>query len=342
MGSGLTMLLSPGSGPSNQMDPDPTPCLDTANQMKTFSTSLFSLMTLLSASLLASDSSPNSYPRWEGGRSTNLQDPRWAIRRSRDKEDPYWTHKIEIEFYGKIVDENNRPIEGASLKFSVSDLSADGATKLARQSNANGLVSLTGVLGSGLTAAAEKPGYYASHLNPVSFYYSKFWEEDFYQPSASAPVIFHLHKKGEAEPQWHREQEVSFSSGKTEVQLPTGRQVRFELLKNRRGAGQANPAEWSLNVGVADGGTQVTAEEYPFAAPSAGYQASLTLDEHTSKPAGWQPYEGGVLYIKTGGTYGRMKIEMIPGKDWMRVETWINPSGSQNLEFDPAKQSSGI
>ena len=47
--------------------------------------------------------------------------------------------KIDIEFYGKVVDENNQPVSGATVKFSKVDLSEAGTTQLQTQSDINGL-----------------------------------------------------------------------------------------------------------------------------------------------------------------------------------------------------------
>jgi hypothetical protein len=274
-------------------------------------------------------------PAMGGGRSTELSDPRWKILNQRDKTDPGWRGKVEIEFYGKVVDEKNLPVAGAMIKLSRGDLSPAGTTQVGVQSDADGLFSLTGVVGRGLNVSVEKMGYYTSKLNRYSYEYAEFSDRNFHQPEPSNPVIFHLRKKQGADALFYREQEFKVTVGAiNEVTLDTGAKLQIELLANPR----PRQGPWAMRVTVLSGGLQSAAEEFPFLAPTDDYQSSLTLDDDTPKPPGWaEIYEGGAFYLKSRSNYGRLEIQMISGRDWMRIKTWLNPSGSRNLEFDPAK-----
>jgi len=276
-----------------------------------------------------------SYPRWEGGRSTELNDPRWITLNQRDKVDPAWRGKVEIEFYGRVVDENDAPVADATIKISRGDLSPEGTSQVRLQSDSTGLFSLTGVVGRGLVVSVEKAGYYTSKLNRYGYEYAEFSDKNFHQPDPDAPVLFRLRKKQEADPLLYREQEIKIAVGAvSEITLDSGMTLQLEPLTNPRP--QQGP--WSMRVRVVDGGMQVTADDFPFTAPLDGYQSTVTLDANTSKPPMWtELYEGGVFFMKSGSKYGRLEIQMISGRDWMRIKSWINPHGSRNLEFDPAK-----
>jgi hypothetical protein len=50
-----------------------------------------------------------SYHRWTG---KDPEEVKWKAVDARDAADPGWRGKMEIEFYGKILDENNNPVEG--------------------------------------------------------------------------------------------------------------------------------------------------------------------------------------------------------------------------------------
>lgn len=275
------------------------------------------------------------YPRWEGGRATDLSDPRWKIIHEREKSDRGWQGRMPIDFFGKVIDLEGRPVESATINFSWTDLSRAGSSRSIEKSDVNGLFSLRNAQGKNLGVEVAKEGYYTAKQDRYSFEYAAFYEESFHQPDANDPVIFRLRKKQAAESLAFHQQEVKISIGSTsEVALGTGAKLQIDLITNP----QPKQGPWSMRVSVLNGGLQPTIEEFPFSAPPDKYQSSLVSDDNTPKPPTWESlYQGGSFYLKAGSNYGRIEIQMIPGKDWMRIKSWMNPSGSQNLEFDPAK-----
>ena len=165
--------------------------------------------------------------------------------------------------------------------------------------------------------------------------YAEFSDENFYQPDPNNPVLFHLRKKQDSDSLIYRERELKVTMGAVnDIMLDTGGKLQIELLANPR----PQQGSWSMRASVVNGGIQVVAEEFPFLAPTDNYQSSLVLDNATPKPPRWtEIYEGGIFYLKAGSIFGRIEIQMISGKDRMRIKSWLNPSGSRNLEFDPAK-----
>lgn len=269
----------------------------------------------------------------------NLEDPRWKVRLERQKNDPLWQGKMAIEFYGKVVDEKDQPIAGAKIELSWTDLSPAGSTQKVIISDANGLFSIAGIKGKGLSAMPAKEGYEISRTqNHFGFEYASFADEQYYEPDRSNPVLFHLHKKGNAEPLKFREKEFKISVGRPlTIPIEGATQLQFTLLSNvhpKRG-------KWEAEVMVQNGGIIPATEEFIVEAPTDGYEPKMTIGSQTPKPPTWQLYQGGSFYLKMSENYGRMDIEMIPGKDWFRVKTWINPKpGSRNVEYDPKKQAS--
>ena len=313
---------------------------------------LLGLTGLCAFALLATASSsvlPSSYPRWEGGRSTGLGDPRWKIVNEREKLDRGWRGKIEIEFYGKVIDEKNQPVEGALIRFSIGDLSAAGTTQSERRSDAQGFVSLTGALGRGMSAIAEKTGYYNSRLNRANFEYAQFSDEYFYQPDAANPVVFHLLKKGQAEPLVYRQtlyglkidgtpQFLDLRSGKK----TTGGDPRGDLALSlsRRTAADPNKFDWTLTLSaVGAAGLLESKEEFMFLAPETKYEQSISIQQK----AGSSDYESQTrrnYYVRLadGRTFARINTDIRPSYNdggAIDVVLFLNPSGSRNLEFDP-------
>jgi hypothetical protein len=49
-------------------------------------------------------------------------------------------------------------------------------------------------------------------------------------------------------------------------------------------------------------------------------------------------YEGGRFYLKTKDGYALIELRMVPGGQYFRLQSYLNPTGSRNLEYDPAKE----
>jgi hypothetical protein len=274
-----------------------------------------------------------TYPRWDGGRSTSLNDPRWKILNKRDDTDPWWRGKIPIEFYGRVIDDYSNAVAGASASFSWVDLSPAGTSQRVVQSDAQGNFSITGIKGVSMLVNVSKDGYLvANSKNHNAFDFASFSSENFYQPDAAHPVIFHLRKKGITEPLVHNAYKIIVSLGKTAVvKLNNGQTtINFTLLSNdwhREG-------KWELQVSLQNGGIIPTAEEFITQAPAEGYQLSFTLDKKTPKSPKWPSGQGGFFYLQSGQNYGRIDIRMIPGLKTVYLDVWINPKpGSRNIEL---------
>lgn len=276
------------------------------------------------------------YPQMAGGKCEGVNDPRWAKTKILDKIDPSWQGRVRIKFYGKIIDQNNKPIEGAEASFTWTDLSPNGASSAKSISDANGQFKLENVRGKNLGVHVSKEGYLPLVENRSRFEYAGFWEDTFHEPDPNKPVIFKLRKKGKAEPLLHREGEFTVSLGQRgTLNLDGHTQLGVTLTSN----GEIREKNWSAQLDMTGGGIQASADEFPFEAPVDGYKSQLIIDLTTPKPSNWNSgYAGGLFYFKTtDGKYGRLELRTIPGKTFMRYLYYINPSGSRNLEFDPAK-----
>jgi hypothetical protein len=115
-----------------------------------------------------------------------------------------------IDFWGKVVDEDGRPIPGVTVTFTIDDFSSafqDDKPQTTALSDANGLFSLTGKKGVGLQVSVSKSGYYSTgdrsgadlnYLSKASENRTSFFrggtKEPF--PTRSQPTIFVLAKRG--------------------------------------------------------------------------------------------------------------------------------------------------
>src|SRR6185369_2371320 len=188
-----------------------------------------------------------------------------------------------INFFGKVLDERGQPIEGAQAHFGWNDVSAKGSSEANTASDAQGTFSLTGVNGKVLTVSITKEGYFVSRTQDrFNFEYANPYEPHFHKPDPDTPVIFHLRKKGPAEPLIHnlklfkfekngRTHYLDLFEGVNKLTAPGDLLVHFsvsELNADRK-------FDWSLTLEAADGGLVESNEEFMFLAPANGYQSTI-------------------------------------------------------------------
>lgn len=253
-----------------------------------------------------------------------------------------------IEFYGRVVDENSNVVAGASVIFQWTEIpSPDGNRTASTKSDAEGLFSLHNQRGPDLEVAVSKEGYYAPHRGQWGFHYAF---GDKISPNPQNPVVFHLHKKGTPEPLIHiagiglhtmRDYLLAADGRPTDISLLTG-QLTPEGQADLQLAFQAGPPldnypsriTWQCQVTIPGGGLVQTSDEFPFLAPDNGYQTS---DLWNITVTNWTEEVNQQYYVKLrNGDFGRVRIRVIgTGRPFFRMESFVNPYGSRNLEPAP-------
>ena len=252
-------------------------------------------------------------------------------------------HK-SMDFHGKIVDQDNHPVEGVSVTAGVGTYEGpthSGGQKYSTVSDAEGRFSFTGIHGAGCGYLLEKNRY---EFNQRQSFASR--PKD-YVPDPNKPAILSIWKLHGAEPMLRTQIEAGLACD--------GTPRRFDPLTGHRDAGnlvvvltrnpinidRGKPFDWTLTLGISGGGLIETSDIYPYEAPAGGYQSSIVI----SMPANtkrWTPQINRSYYIFDGKNYGRITIDIMadyqPPPTHFEVASYMNPSGSRNLEFDQAKQ----
>jgi len=83
---------------------------------------------------------------------------RWYIAQSIKDPDIEW--KAPINFWGRVVDENDLPVENAQVKFTWNDLSKAGTSQHFTNSDTQGSFALSNRKGKRLYVEVTKHGYY--------------------------------------------------------------------------------------------------------------------------------------------------------------------------------------
>jgi hypothetical protein len=263
------------------------------------------------------------------------RDPRWKEWDENMKRDPGFQWRMPIEFYGKVVDERERPVQGAKFDIVGTDASPSGNFYRTLYSDANGTVSLKGLRGKTFGVLVSKDGYYRPQTNRRSFEYAAFSDPSYYQPDPNNPVIFHLRKIGEPAPLIVSDGEFIMTFGMPwAVPLPQeiagASPVEITVFQN-----DIRPKDWNARISVSGGGVQSTVEEFPFQAPLDGYQPSINANHDSPHAPGWPDDEGGFYYLKTRQGYGILILLQMRGKRTIHYSLLLNSKGGRDLE--PAK-----
>ena len=258
--------------------------------------------------------------------------------------------RTPIEFYGKVVDENTNPVANASVHFVWTDLSQNGTSEKDAASDQDGLFSLSNTNGKNLIVQVSKDGYYSYQPFGAAFNYAG--ENQNFVPDAANPVIFRLKKKGAIEPLVHVQSSmggpkgfrIPKDGGAVEISLTTGKAVpagqgdlRVQCWTDSDGKAPGQHYDWKCQISVPGGGVLQSVNELDFQAPENGYQTAEVIDMPARLEADWSSHAKRNYFLKlANGTYARVSFEMVAGGDhFFRLESFLNPSGSRNLEFDP-------
>jgi hypothetical protein len=163
-------------------------------------------------------------------------------------------------------------------------------------------------------------------------------------PTKDDPATFVLHKMGTAEPLIHissRTYRIPKNGTPVEVNLTSGKvstegHLRVETWTEDHLQDAQRRYSWRCRVSVPNGGLIERNGQFDFEAPETGYKSSdeILMPQNASK---WQPQAEREYFVRLqDGRYARIRFKMIAqGDHFFRLESYLSPSGSRNLEFDP-------
>jgi hypothetical protein len=253
-----------------------------------------------------------------------------------------------IEFFGRIQDTRGNPIPAARVHYSAANNYFGESSKYEGLSDAEGFFSIKGIKGAGLYVDVYKEGYDGTKLSGASFGYGM--PSGKTPPTQANPAIFVLRKKAATEPL------VVVTSRQYEVSK-TGTPIRIDLQSGRQGVAGNDPLtvqtwvnderkdakgrfSWKYRIEVPGGGLTERKDEMDFQAPADGYRPSDEIDMLADR-ADWNTSASREFFIKLAdGKYAHVKIEVMVGGrfNFVVLESYLNPSGSPNLEHDSAKE----
>ncbi len=265
---------------------------------------------------------------------------------------------VPVALHGRVVDQANQPLDGVvvrlELRVGYMRTPTEGHTRwdiVELTTNPNGLFTLANrKAGHVNVVGLEKSGYEPSSKNPKIFGFAAS-NLPRHVPDPQKPVVFRMYKLLGAEPMIFVRQTGGIPCDGTSTNfdaftgLRTSSNHNFKVTFTRVPLHPTKGQRYdnTLKLEIIGGGILATDDEFTYLAPEEGYEPSVTIERKAGDPA-WDRYITRCFYFKTKeGYYGRMKVELAtffePPPTQFGYESWINPSGSRVLEYDPLKRA---
>jgi len=264
------------------------------------------------------------------------------------------TFSAPIEFYGRVVDQNSQPVSDAEVGFQAADQFMASGTRYSAKSDGDGYFSITGIRGAGLDVIVSKHGYDTSKGHSDQTFGYGMGPDSFRKvpPTKDKPATFVLRKKAAPDRLVRissRQYLITKDGTPNEVNLETGKAVaageghlRVECWANDELKDDQRRFDWKCRISVPRGGLVERNPEFDFEAPEDGYRPAEEITVRADDPRQrWSPEEDREYFLKLGGgKYARVHLSVGVGRNPMVIlESYLNPSGSRNLEYEPSKQA---
>lgn len=275
--------------------------------------------------------------------------------------------KSSVEFYGKVLDQDNQPVVDAIIRCSWPLMTSTDGLQV-RSTAPDGRFEVKGRNAMEMTFSLDPPdGYRQTETSTQKFQFADYSErlkQKFktagksiqikYLPDPANPVIFRIKKIGAADvlhkayqgsdilPRDGSPRYYSLSApSRKGLAQPRIHSIEVRLISTKEPDDNSmSPASWSMSIGVSDGGIQllditknpITDTYNEVHAPEGGYHNKLFFEFPDTMP-GWKPQFNEEFFIRfSDRTYGRATIS----GDWkrVRIQSLYNPNGSKNLLLD--------
>jgi hypothetical protein len=260
--------------------------------------------------------------------------------------DPQYDWKQPINFYGKVLDENNQAVAGASVDYTWSTISTNGTLANHDVTDGSGFFEIHET-GKRIGITVSKEGYYTTPSEKLRSYEYANPGDGLFTPDQANPVVFHLRKKGEAAQLIHglklfgsRQGTLSYVDlTVAKAALTPPGDLTVQCTRSERNADKR--FDWTFILGVPGGGLIESTNEFMFLAPDSGYQPSFQISHRINDPD-WTGQEKHRFFVRSqdGQHYARIDITIMPDYNQNAaydLEWYLNPNGSPNLESAPDK-----
>ena len=263
--------------------------------------------------------------------------------------------QVPIEFYGKVIDQNNMSVSGAKIKASIGGIGETFGREL--YTGDDGVFKLTGEKGQFLfIQGMEHNGYIQEDRGTSTYNYGDRYLTK-HVPDKNNPEIFRMWKKSSTEDtELLIKHDVAFK-----VQFDFT-DYYVDLIKGKALLENTEPYDFSIRVKFegekvnnrfekwvvdfksdsTNGGFIETDDIFMYRAPEDGYRKDITM-VFDKKDNTWTTSIVKKFYLKSrnGKVFSSLNCKVIShpsGEGLVSISVLINPNGSTNLEYDPSKR----
>jgi hypothetical protein len=296
--------------------------------------------------------------------STVVQEPNAITRspeeaaRSEQRQAVASERNVPIDFWGKVVDQNNSPLSGVRVTLRARTIAPSGEQTTAvfpttnMVTGENGLFEIHGMNGDVLTIQSiQKDGYEPEPGSSRGFPYGHRQE---FAPSANNPVVLTMWQTNLSQPLISRDLNSKLSSdGRNySIDLKDGTITEGDTMsgdlqlsvKRPTTVQQGQKYDWLLTMKAPNGLRQELDAYSPmYIAPRDGYTNDFEFTRRGSE-SGWGSSSGDIrFYLRLrDNKYGKFTINVDSffdgniagyalGDGKLSVHSWVNPTGSRVL-----------
>lgn len=250
-----------------------------------------------------------------------------------------------IVFFGKVVDQYQLPVAGAQVTYTVHHLSFAGNSPIEGPvTDKNGGFEIR-TRGPSITVSVSHPEFYKGDAAERQVDYGRATTAPPYspQPTPENPTLFVLVRKGKTENLIQvPSKEIRLPIDGRPVEISLGEHSSIVTMRLNSSSAALKPNEfrhfnWSFALAVPNGGLIERLNSLDFQAPETGYLSTVDIQMPSDERL-WSSRINKDYFVHfADGKYGRFQITVSGETGFCRFESYLNPSGSRNLEVDPAK-----
>lgn len=249
----------------------------------------------------------------------------------------------EINVKGRVVDQDNRPVEGVTVNARLQYIGAK--TLITLKPAYENMTLITDHNGEFKIESEKATGYYIDGFIKQNYEINTVFDVVY---SPERVFVFNAYHLPEEKPvklikkEKHyiinpdgREHSINLESGKVVqgIEYPD----LIVQFKRKEDAERHEKIDWLVRLISPDGGLIETNDTFMYEAPEAGYQKEWVL-KYDKNSDGWKAEDNRKLFIKArnGRLYAALNIDFVPVYGYkktalLRIKSVVNTNSSRNL-----------